>query len=87
MTNQKNQVTVQTQKEQKFPRLQRIVNRSAVVATVALTGAAANAADYDVSDILTNLGLAVTAAATIGVAWLGFTAGIAIWRNLRAAAK
>ncbi|UYF72053.1 major capsid protein [Acinetobacter ursingii] len=70
----------------KQSRLQTIMNRGAVVATVAATGTMANAA-YDVTDILTNLGLAVTAAASIGVAWLGFTAGIAIWRNLRAAAK
>lgn len=81
-----NQVIVHTQKEQKFPRLQRIVNRGAFALALASTGVAARA-DYDVTDILTNLGLAVTAAATIGVAWLGFTAGIAIWRNLRAAAK
>lgn len=61
-------------------------NKGAVIATVATTGSLANA-DYVVTDVLTNIGLAVTAAATIGVAWLGFTAGIAIWRNLRAAAK
>ncbi|MFW2003245.1 major capsid protein [Acinetobacter ursingii] len=70
----------------KQSRLQTFINRGAVVATIAATGTMANA-DYDVADILTNLGLAVTAAASIGVAWLGFTAGIAIWRNLRAAAK
>lgn len=70
----------------KQSRLQTFINRGAVVATIAATGTMANAA-YDVADILTNLGLAVTAAASIGVAWLGFTAGIAIWRNLRAAAK
>lgn len=86
MTN-KNQVSVHT-KEQKFPRLQRILNRGAVVLTVAATGATANAAaSYDTTEIISNLGAAVTAAAAIGVAWLGFTAGIAIWRNLRAAAK
>ena len=67
-------------------RAQTLLNRGAVVATVATATGAASAA-YDVSEILDNLGLAVTAAATIGVAWLGFTAGIAIWRNLRAAAK
>ncbi|MEB8381102.1 major capsid protein [Acinetobacter junii] len=72
---------------QKKPnRLQKYVNRGAVALTAATTGSLTMAA-YDVTDILTNLGLAVTAAATIGVAWLGFTAGIAIWRNLRAAAK
>ena len=70
----------------KQSRLQTYLNRGAVVATVATATGAASAA-YDVSEILDNLGLAVTAAATIGVAWLGFTAGIAIWRNLRAAAK
>ena len=80
------QVTVHTQKEQKYAHLQRIVNRGAMALAAASTGVAANAA-YDVTDIITNLGLAVTAAATIGVSWLGFTAGIAIWRNLRAAAK
>lgn len=78
---------VQTvQKVQKQSRIQTFLNRGAVVATLA-SGTAAARADYDVSAIITNLGLAVTAAATIGVAWLGFTAGIAIWRNLRAAAK
>lgn len=77
---------IATEKTQQNPRLQRIVNRGAVALAAASTGVAANAA-YDVTDIITNLGLAVTAAATIGVAWLGFTAGIAIWRNLRAAAK
>jgi hypothetical protein len=80
------QVTVNTQTQQKYPHLQRIVNRGALALAAASIGVAANAA-YDVTDIITNLGLAVTAAATIGVAWLGFTAGIAIWRNLRAAAK
>ena len=81
----KNEVqTVSTVKKQS--RLQTFLNRGAVVATVATATGAASAA-YDVSEILDNLGLAVTAAATIGVAWLGFTAGIAIWRNLRAAAK
>lgn len=81
----KNEVqTVSTVKKQS--RFQTYLNRGAVVATVATATGAANAA-YDVSEITTNLGLAVTAAATIGVAWLGFTAGIAIWRNLRAAAK
>lgn len=85
MTKQENQIAVQTQ-QTKFPRLQRIVNRVAVGSAAVATGVTANAA-YDVTDIITNLGLAVTAAATIGVAWLGFTAGIAIWRNLRAAAK
>lgn len=81
----KNEVqTVSTVKKQS--RFQTYLNRAAVVATVATATGAASAA-YDVSEILDNLGLAVTAAATIGVAWLGFTAGIAIWRNLRAAAK
>ena len=74
---------VQVKKQSRF---QTYLNRGAVVATVATATGAASAA-YDVTDIITNLGLAVTAAATIGVAWLGFTAGIAIWRNLRAAAK
>lgn len=82
----KNHLIATEKTQQKLPRLQRFVNRGAVALTVASTGVAANAA-YDVTDIITNLGLAVTAAATIGVAWLGFTAGIAIWRNLRAAAK
>ncbi|WP_336944576.1 major capsid protein [Acinetobacter modestus] len=69
-------------------RVQTILNRGAVVLTLALTGASANAAvTFDVAEILTMLGLAVVAAASIGVTWLGFTAGIAIWRNLRAAAK
>lgn len=76
----------QQETKQKYPRLQRFGNRFAVGAVAATTGAIASA-DYVVTDIVTNLGLAVTAAATIGVAWLGFTAGIAIWRNLRAAAK
>lgn len=72
----------------KQSRLQTFLNRGAVVAVVASAGGVANAAEgYDTSAIIANLGLAVTAAATIGVAWLGFTAGIAIWRNLRAAAK
>lgn len=82
----KNNLISTEKTQQKSPRLQRIVNRGAVALAAASTGVAANAA-YDVTDIITNLGLAVTAAATIGVAWLGFTAGIAIWRNLRAAAK
>jgi hypothetical protein len=80
------QLPVHTQEQQKYPRLQRYVNRGAVALTVASTGSLAMAA-YDTTDIIANLGLAVSAAATIGVAWLGFTAGIAIWRNLRAAAK
>lgn len=67
-------------------KFQRVVNVGAVALGAASSGAMANA-DYVVTDVLTNIGLAVTAAATIGVAWLGFTAGIAIWRNLRAAAK
>ena len=74
---------VQVKKQSRF---QTYLNRGAVVATVATATGAASAA-YDVTEIINNLGLAVTAAATIGVAWLGFTAGIAIWRNLRAAAK
>ena len=82
----KNNLISTEKTQQKSPRLQRFVNRGAVALAAASTGVAANAA-YDVTDIITNLGLAVTAAATIGVAWLGFTAGIAIWRNLRAAAK
>lgn len=82
------QIAVQEQKVQKVSRVQSLLNRGAVVLTVAATGSAANAAaSYDVAEIITNLGAAVTAAATIGVTWLGFTAGIAIWRNLRAAAK
>ena len=81
----KNEVqTVPTVK--KHSRFQTFLNRGAVALTAASTGSLTMAA-YDVTDIITNLGLAVTAAATIGVAWLGFTAGIAIWRNLRAAAK
>ena len=84
MTEQQKMGLVLIQK--KPNRLQKFVNRGSVALAAASTGVAANAA-YDVSDILTNLGLAVSAAATIGVAWLGFTAGIAIWRNLRAAAK
>ncbi len=84
MTEQQKMGLVLVQK--KPNRLQKYFNRGAVALTAATTGSLTMAA-YDVSDILTNLGLAVTAAATIGVAWLGFTAGIAIWRNLRAAAK
>ncbi|MFC3903272.1 Bacteriophage coat protein B [Acinetobacter marinus] len=84
--DKKTQVTVHTAKEQKYPRLQRIVNKIGAGAVVATAGTSAFA-DYDVTEIVSNLGLAVTAAATIGVAWLGFTAGIAIWRNLRAAAR
>ena len=84
MTEQQKMGLVLVQK--KPNRLQKYVNRGSVALAAASTGVAANAA-YDVSGILDNLGLAVTAAATIGVAWLGFTAGIAIWRNLRAAAK
>ena len=81
----KNEVqTVSTVKKQS--RFQTYLNRVAVASTVA-TATGAASASYDVSEIINNLGLAVTAAATIGVAWLGFTAGIAIWRNLRAAAK
>ena len=82
----KNHLIATENTQQKYPHLQRIVNRGALALAAASTGVAANAS-YDVTDIITNLGLAVTAAATIGVAWLGFTAGIAIWRNLRAAAK
>lgn len=84
MTEQQKTALVLVQK--KPNRLQKHVNRGAVALAAATTGSLTMAA-YDVTDILTNLGLAVTAAATIGVAWLGFTAGIAIWRNLRAAAK
>jgi hypothetical protein len=86
MTEQQKMGLVLVQK--KPNRLQKYVNRGAVVMTVAATGATANAAaTYDTTEIIANLGAAVTAAAAIGVAWLGFTAGIAIWRNLRAAAK
>ena len=85
MTEQQKMGLAQVQVK-KQSRLQTYLNRGAVVAAVA-TDAGAARADYDVSAIVTNLGLAVTAAATIGVTWLGFTAGIAIWRNLRAAAK
>lgn len=84
MTEQQEMGLVLVQK--KPNRLQKYLNRGSVALAAASTGVAANAA-YDVTDITTNLGLAVSAAATIGVAWLGFTAGIAIWRNLRAAAK
>ena len=84
MTEQQKTALVLVQK--KSNSLQKHVNRGAVALAAATTGSLTMAA-YDVTDILTNLGLAVTAAATIGVAWLGFTAGIAIWRNLRAAAK
>ena len=73
---------VQVKKQSRF---QTYLNR-AVVATVVTATGAANA-NYVVTGIIDNLGLAATAAATIGVTWLGFTAGIAIWRNLRAAAK
>ncbi|MCH7320228.1 major capsid protein [Acinetobacter sp. ANC 5659] len=67
-------------------RLQALLNRCAVVLALALTGASANAAvTFDVSEILTMIGLAVVAAATIGVAWLGFSAGISIWKQLRRA--
>lgn len=75
------------EKKQNFTLTQSFLNRSAVVLLVLTTGATANAADYDVTSVVTNLGLAISAAATIGVTWLGFTAGIAIWRNLRAAAR
>jgi hypothetical protein len=81
---EKNLIAVKT--AQKQSRLQTFLNRGAVVAVLA-SGTSMARADYDVTAIITNLGMAVTAAATIGVAWLGFTAGIAIWRNLRAAAK
>ena len=74
---------VQVKKQSRF---QTYLNRGAVVATVVTATGAANA-NYVVTGIIENLGLAATAAATIGVTWLGFTAGIAIWRNLRAAAK
>lgn len=62
------------------------------VGTTVATFAVASHADtasggYDVTSVLTNLGLAVSAAGAIGVAWLGFSAGISIWKNLRAAAK
>lgn len=80
----KNEIAIK--RAEKQSRLQIYLNRAAVVATLA-TGTSMARADYDVTAIVTNLGLAVTAAATIGVTWLGFTAGIAIWRNLRAAAK
>lgn len=82
----KNEIAVK--RAEKQSRLQTFLNRGAVVMTVVATGATANAAvTYDTTEIIANLGAAVTAAAAIGVAWLGFTAGIAIWRNLRAAAK
>ena len=84
MTEQQKTALVLVQKKPNS--LQKQLNRGAVALAAATTGSLTMAA-YDVTDILTNLGLAVTAAATIGVAWLGFTAGIAIWRNLRAAAK
>lgn len=72
----------------KQSRIQTFLNRGAVVATIATGSVAANAAEtYDTATIIANLTAAVTAASVIGVAWLGFTAGIAIWRNLRAAAK
>lgn len=78
-------LTVPVKKQNRF---QRFLNISAVGAAALATGAMARAdGSYDVTAVTTNLGLAVNAAATIGVTWLGFTAGIAIWRNLRAAAK
>lgn len=82
----KNEIAVK--RAEKQSRLQTYLNRGAVVLTLASAGANSNAAaTYDTTEIIANLGAAVTAAAAIGVAWLGFTAGIAIWRNLRAAAK
>ncbi|ENX58645.1 hypothetical protein F885_03001 [Acinetobacter higginsii] len=67
-------------------RFQTLLNRGAVVLALTLTGASANAATtFDVSEIITMIGLAVVAAATIGVAWLGFSAGISIWKQLRRA--
>lgn len=82
------QIAVKEQKVEKMSRFQTLLNRGAVVLTVGAVGANANAAaSYDTTEIIANLGAAVTAAAAIGVAWLGFTAGIAIWRNLRSAAK
>lgn len=85
MTEQQKLALAQVQVK-KQSRLQTYLNRAAVVATVA-SATTMSRAEYDTSQIITNLGLAVNAAAAIGVAWLGFTAGIAIWRNLRAAAK
>lgn len=82
----KNQIVVK--RAEKQSRLQSLLNRGAVVLTLAATGVQANAAEtFDTTAIIANLGAAVTAASAIGVAWLGFTAGISIWRNLRAAAK
>ncbi|TNL43668.1 major capsid protein [Acinetobacter bereziniae] len=82
----KNMVAVK--RAEKQSRLQTILNRGAVVLTLGATGVQANAAtSYDTTAIISDLGAAVVAAAAIGVAWLGFTAGIAIWRNLRAAAR
>lgn len=83
---EKNQIAVKS--VQKQSRLQTLLNRGAVVLTLGATGVQANAAaSYDTAAIVSDLGAAVVAAAGIGVAWLGFTAGIAIWRNLRAAAR
>lgn len=73
----------------KQSRLDTFFKKAAVVATVASASGIASAADisFDVSGIVTTIGLAVAAAATIGVTWLGFTAGIAIFRQLRGAAR
>lgn len=61
-----------------------LVQKLAVAAAVAAP-VAANAA-IDVSDVTTTIGEGVVAAGLIGVAFLGFKAGIAIFRSLRSAA-
>ena len=55
-----------------------------VVGLVAASPLLANAA-IDVSEITTLLGEGVVAAAVIGLGFLGFKAGIAIFKNLRSA--
>ena len=55
------------------------------VGVVAASPILANAA-IDVASVTTTIGEGVVAAGVIGLAFLGFKAGIAIFRNLRSAA-
>lgn len=56
-----------------------------VTAAVVMAASAANAADIDITPITSMITSAITAATAIGIGFLGFTAGMAIYKKLRGA--
>lgn len=70
--------------QNKTNKAQALLKKLGVAAAVAAP-VAANAA-IDVSAVTTTIGEGVVAAGVIGLAFLGFKAGIAIFRQLRSAA-